>query len=453
MHTRVLVLALSLFTFAAHAELQAGAAKVSIVPPVPTPMGGFFDRIENFKGVQTPVYARTLVTQEGDVFQALVVLDLIGVSSELVEAARMQVQQETGIASERIMISATHDHSAPSGFVGMSLAGESDQQQALTDFLIAQIVTSVKEAKTSARSASLGFAYGHVEGMTRNRQQNNLETVDPEVGVLLVQEKGTRKTIATLCNFTGHPVILGSNNLDLSSEYPGRVCQVVEDVLGGTALFTQGACGDITMQRSGDPLEEIKRIGNAVAGEVIKTASLVKPGEETALQSFYQPVKVEPRSVPPVDEAERLKKEADAALEAGNASKAPANTLQRLERAADAAGTTLMVARLEQQRPGLLEQNSLACVQVMQWGPLVMIGIPGEMFVEYGLEMKQRVRQTVDRDAIIVGYANDYIGYIVTPRAVATGGYEQAIARVSSTAGRTLVEAAMGLVEEHIKTP
>ena len=46
--------------------------------------------------------------------------------------------------------------------------------------------------------------------MTRNRQQKNEEVIDPQVGVLRVEELDGHKTIATLFNFTGHPVILGS---------------------------------------------------------------------------------------------------------------------------------------------------------------------------------------------------------------------------------------------------
>ena len=84
----------------------------------------------------------------------------------------------------------------------------------------------------------------------------------------------------------------------------------------------------------------------------------------------------------------------------------------------------------------------------MQIGPMVAVGIPGELFVEYALEMKGRVAQDTGRPMVLVGYANDYIGYIITPRAGQTGGYERAISRVAPSAGRALTEAAMGAVRE-----
>ena len=87
---------------------------------------------------------------------------------------------------------------------------------------------------------------------------------------------------------------------------------------------------------------------------------------------------------------------------------------------------------------------------MLQIGPMVAVGVPGEIFVEYALEMKRRVAQDVKRPMILVGYANDYIGYIITPRADATGGYEKAISRVAPTAGRTLTEAAMAIMRDMI---
>ena len=81
---------------------------------------------------------------------------------------------------------------------------------------------------------------------------------------------------------------------------------------------------------------------------------------------------------------------------------------------------------------------------------MVIVAIPREIFVEYQLEMKQRIHQDTGKSAIIVGYANDYIGYIITPRANETGGYEKAISKVSHTSGRTLTEAAIGIVRESL---
>ena len=64
--------------------------------------------------------------------------------------------------------------------------------------------------------------------------------------------------------------------------------------------------------------------------------------------------------------------------------------------------------------------------------------------------MKQRIQQDVGQSSIVIGYANDYIGYIITPRAHVTGGYEKAISRVAPSAGRQMTEAALEIVRGNI---
>ncbi len=65
--------------------------------------------------------------------------------------------------------------------------------------------------------------------------------------------------------------------------------------------------------------------------------------------------------------------------------------------------------------------------------------------------MKRRVRQDKDRPTMLIGFANNSIGYVITPRAKYTGGYEQSVARIDERAGRILTETAMQLVEEIVR--
>jgi len=82
----------------------------------------------------------------------------------------------------------------------------------------------------------------------------------------------------------------------------------------------------------------------------------------------------------------------------------------------------------------------------MRIGDVILASVPGEIFVEYALELRQRVAQERNQSLCLVGYANGYIGYIVTPRAQRTGGYEASIARVQPDAGRAMVETIMDLI-------
>jgi hypothetical protein len=428
--------------------ILGGAARVSIVPPFPTGMGGFYDRLAKFTGVHDPIYARALVCATGSTQIAVVATDLINMSRNVVDAARAGIESKTGIPAENILIAAAHDHSAPSGYQSDRLLMDQYDQR-LFDFMTGKIIEVVEEAHKNLRPALIGYRSGCLEGITRNRQQNNEEVIDPEVGVLKVWEPGTRKVVATLFNFTGHPVILGSLNLEISGEYPGCAERTVEEVLGGVALFLQGACGDVTVKRKGDPYLEVERLGHILAGEVIKTAEMITGATDTSLRSSWREVEVGSRVLPPVEEARTTFEQAKQALAEAESKGIKGKALARLERAADTSGTTLKVAKAAKERPEDYKAATHASVHLLQLGPALLVGIPGEPFVEYALELKQRVRQETRHPLMVAGYSNGYIGYIITDRAKSTGGYENAISRVDENAGRVLVEAAMNLVGEN----
>ena len=426
--------------------LAAGAAKRSIVPPFPTHMGGFGDRTGTFTGVSTPIYARALVCDNGQTRLAVVTADICYVLKDLVDTVRETVYAKTEIPGENVLICATHSHSGPSE----TLRGAPEDRQRLKTFLADRIVEAIAEATDNLRPAKVGFAYGELQGVTRNRQQNNSTVVDPQVGVLRVQEADSRDIIATLINFTGHPVILGAENYLLSGEYPGQAEQTVEDVLGGVALFTQGACGDVTVHRSGPPFKEVERVGRVVAGEVVKTAELIGVTDDATLLSRFQPIELGLRARPSVAETEAGLAAARKSLADAEAASAPPEELAKLKEAAHQANRDALLAAYLEGRAAAYDAAGHGSTQVMQIGPLVIVGIPGELFVEYALEMKQRVGQAKGRPLIVVGYANDLIGYIITPRAKYTGGYEQRVARVDEHAGRALTEASMQLVDEFV---
>lgn len=430
----------------AEAGLRAGAARKSIVPPFPTQMGGFFDREKNFEGVHDELFARALVLENGATKLVFIGSDLMAIDAELVRLTRERITRETGIPASHILICCTHNHSAPSYYQKTAI-GQDDAEPSLKMFLSKQFAEVTLEADRSLVPARAGFAAGKLEGATRNRQQKN-DLVDPQVGVLRVEELDGRKTIATLFNFTGHPVIIGSTNLLLSGEYPGAASRAVEHLLGGVAIFTQGACGDITVNRSGDPFLEIERLGRTVAGEVIKTSGLIKLEDDLSLKSSSKTVTLPARPVPGLDEAKSALEKGKAALESARQQKAPMAAIALLEDKNRVLSMAALKAQAIADDPSKKETELKGEVQVLQVGNVLFGAIPGELFVEYALELRSRVKQETGNAFCLVGYANGYLGYIVTPRAMETGGYEASVTRLDVLGGRTLTETAMALVLE-----
>jgi hypothetical protein len=433
----------------AQETMRAGAARESIVPSFSSRLGGFSDRSENFAGVDTPIFARALVCSNGDTTLVVVTTDLLCVTRNLVKAVRADAAAKTGIPAENILVTAAHNHSAPSGFQEVSLFGAPHDPK-LLKFLTKTLVKTIVKAADNQAPVEVGFAYGSLEGATSNRQQHNDTAVDPQVGVLKLQKAGSRELVATLFNFTGHPVILGGDNLQISGEYPGIAQQTVEEVLGGVALFTQGACGDVTMKRGGPPFEEVKRVGRTLGAEVIKTTGLIRyPQADATLVSVFQRVQLESRRQMSRGKVEILRKVVLDELEKLEADpNAEPEKLKYERERAYYATWSLRMSTFKEEHPEAYAAMADASVHVMQIGPLVIVGIPGELFVEYALEMKRRIRQATGRPAIVAGFANDYIGYIVSPDT--TGGYELATRFVSKNAGRALTDAALDTVRSHV---
>ncbi|MGE3316157.1 MAG: neutral/alkaline non-lysosomal ceramidase N-terminal domain-containing protein [Planctomycetaceae bacterium] len=430
---------------AAEKGLLAGAAKRSIVPPFPTHMGGFNDRLQSFEGVHDEIFVRAVVLDDGATRLIVIGSDLMAIDAELVALAREKISAATQIPAGNILISCAHNHSAPS-YYQKNKPGEADAEPSLKQFLAKQFAEAAVEAYQQRVPARAGFHAGRLVGLTRNRQQKNNDMIDPQVGVVRVEEREGRKTIATLFNFTGHPVVIGSKNLLLSGEFPGAASRTVEGVLGGIAIFTQGACGDITVNRTGDPFQEIERIGRTIAGEVIKASGFISCTESLPLQAASRTVQLAARPVVPLAEAESaLKRGTEALEEAKKKGLAPA-AIQSIEDRNRVLEIAVKRAEILAKEPSKREERLTAEVQVMQIGEVILVAIPGELFVEYALEMRSRVLQDSGKSMCLIGYANGYLGYIVTPRAMETGGYEASITRLDVQGGRVLTETAIDLV-------
>lgn len=92
---------------------RAGAYAIDITPtnfPVNI-IGGFLQKKAD--QVVDPLHARALVLDDGTTRLAIVVVDSCMLPRELIDKAEALAAASTGISTDRIMVSATHTHSAP----------------------------------------------------------------------------------------------------------------------------------------------------------------------------------------------------------------------------------------------------------------------------------------------------------------------------------------------------
>ena len=92
---------------------RAGACAVDIAPAkLPVLVNGGFLQSQA-AGIKDPIRAKCLVLDDGTTRLAFVVVDTCMMPRELIDQAKALAQEKTGLRGDRILVSATHTHSAP----------------------------------------------------------------------------------------------------------------------------------------------------------------------------------------------------------------------------------------------------------------------------------------------------------------------------------------------------
>ena len=442
-----------------------GTAHGVITPPVGSDLSGFIARTEPMTGVHDDLCVRAMVWAEDAALTnaaALVTLDVVDVEARSVAAIRDRIAALTGIPGEAVGVTCTHTHGGPATMATGRL-GRCD-----IDYLDGVCQTAAETAAAAARSVAsvvMRWAVGSEPTVGKNRRIPG-GIIDPAVPVLRYQRlDGT--VVALLVSYGCHPVTLGPNNRLATADYPGYVRRTLEAVYPGAAVqFVTGCCGQVNnghTARDGDhgqgmhwrTFGEAERIGRAVAGAALQAA------EQAARLDAALPVTdvpVLPARVrtarrivrlpflPPPEQAE-LARLVDGWRTEAEAMARRARLPGEFER------LQVFLAWAEEVRAGHPAGAVDAEVMVLAIGNVSLVLLPGESFVEFGLEIKER---SAPRRVMTLAYANGRPGYIPHRSAYPAGGYEVEEAYryyghptcFAPEAGEAIVETAIDLVAE-----
>ena len=448
----LLVSALSLFASAFAGELRVGAGVVSVTPPNAIPMAGYY-ATRLAEGTHDDLHAKVIVFAQDGARAALVAVDLVSLSRPVVEEARRRIALITGVPAEAVMISATHSHTGPlltdRSTRNSAYGGDSDLARTYTAELPAKIAEAVRLAELALVPARLSTATGREDSLPFNRRfvmqdgsvgwnagKLNPNIVrpagptDPAVPVVYA-ETLAGQPLATYVNFAMHLDTVGG--MKFSSDYAFTLAQTLGRVQSPAmlTLFTIGCAGDINHVNTGikDPQKgdgEAARIGNVLAGEVIKTYTRLTPVVTTGPRIRRELVKLPLAPLAPGD----VEKARTLATRIGG--KPEPTFLEKVW-----AFKVLDVFGRDGQ-PLEVEVQVIALGRDLAW-----VSLPGEIFVELGLAIKAA---SPFKQTILVELANGSIGYIPTKRAYAEGNYEPVSARCAEGSGEVIVETATRLL-------
>jgi hypothetical protein len=166
---------------------------------------------------------------------------------------------------------------------------------------------------------------------------------------------------------------------------------------------------------------------------------------DAILSGALEAVTLTARAIPSVEEAERQLAARRERLQSLRDEGAPHGPVRTAECSVFGAESTVALAHLAEsgELSRLVGEYGSSDVQCVRVGEACLAGTGGEMFVEYGLQMKARAAMKSFPVTLVNGNTR---GYIVTREAFDAGGYEAANSLFSHESGPNLVSKVVELV-------
>ncbi|MDE3000689.1 MAG: hypothetical protein OXU79_16575 [Gemmatimonadota bacterium] len=400
-------------------ELKAGVAEVNITPPIGISLCGFGNRKGPADTVYDDLFARALVLDDGRTRLAIVTSDLISFAPDVVQRLRDLVERVAGVPGQGLLLNGSHSHSGPTV---MSFRSMGSRDVAYEDVLCRQVAGAVRMAADRLEPVLLRIGRAPVRiAHNRRARRNGRMTIGhnpggaeaPWVDVLRIDAR-SGPMLGLLYMTAAHPVNL--RGLAFSAEFPGYAARAIRRELDGAVpMFAQGCCGDVNCTPMDGALQTTVRLGELLGGAAVNAARHAEPLQSNVLGLARQVVYL-PTRIPSVDEAERaLEDQKTRVREAERDPDATDYLIRQYRGQIEWAEDYLRAARSGRPRPQAFE------IQAMRIGEAAMVAYPGEMFVDYQLEMD---RTSPFKKTFTLAYSNGCIGYVPTAKAFPEGGYE-----------------------------
>lgn len=444
-------------------SFRAGAYALDITPPeFPVIVsGGFLERTAS--EVSEPLYARTLVLDDGRTQVAICIVDTLMMPRELIDKAKREASHTTGIPVSHMLVAATHTHLAPSVMGALGSGVEESYARLLPNWIaqsIEQAVENLRPAKVGwtavndfkhtncrrwiRRPDSIGidpFGKQTVRAMMHPGYQNPdyigpAGPEDPSLSVFAVQSPDGQP-IALLANYSMH--YFGGK--PVSADYFGLFSKKIKARLGATDLepsfvgvMSQGTSGDLHWMDYSKPRKSID-IGTY-------TDQIVEVAYQAYKQIHYH--EWVPLAVADMNLTLRRRTPDESRL--SWARQITANMKEQKPQ------NKQEVYALEQL---YLHENPVRelVLQAIRVGELGMSAIPCEVYGITGLKIKT---QSPFRQTINFELANGAEGYIPPPQQHFLGGYTTWPARTAGLeveAEPKILEAVLKLLEEVSEQP
>lgn len=435
--------------------LRAGAAVRDISPTHPMALYGYPHVKRISTGIHDPLLASVLCLDHAGCRLAMVSLDLLFLNPPTSRTLRRRVAAKLGIPEAGVFISCTHTHSGP---VTTQLVGwQNDTTIPPPDptylaWVADRVVEAADDAVAHAVPAEVAWTRADATGVGGNRLKAGGIT-DPECGILAVRRAETRELLAVSLIYGMHPTVLHEDSTLVSSDFPHYARLHLREQFGDgvTVLYHTAPAGNQSPRHfvQGQTFAEAERLGRLLGVAASESLHGIEAPEWCAtpcLDAALDPVSLPRRPLKPLAAAHALLEEYRHTYERLKKESAPRPDVRTAECAVFGAEGTVALAAAESRGDidRLLTHYAPLEVQGLRIGDTAVIGLPGECFTEYALAIKR----AAGLRAFVVSLVNGELqGYIVTPEALAAGGYEATNAIFAPESGAILVRTALAIVK------
>jgi hypothetical protein len=443
-------------------EFRAGAAAVDISPRVLPAIsnGGFLEATRN--RVDDPLSARCVVLANGDVTIGIAIVDSCMVPRDVCDEIKRRVEAQIGLPASRILIAATHTHSAPS-LMDFCLGSRKDPVYA--DTFIPRVAEGIVQAHARLTPAEAGWTVVDAPEHTHCRRwlhRSEAFDVDPfgDKTVRAMMHPGyqnpayvgpagpvdTKLTLLSIRSTTGRPLAVLANfsmhyfggPSGFSADYFGTFARYLEEKLrprddAGPAfvgIMSQGTSGDQHWMDYGQPVHEgytLEQYSHELGDIAITALASVDYRRDVSLAMAETKLTLS-RRLPSAARLEWAK-----AVQAKQTTPRPSN-----------------LPEVYAEQAQWIDEHPTAelVLQAVRIGDLGITAIPNEVFGITGLKLKA---QSPLEPLMNLELANGAEGYIPPPEQHSLGGYTTWPARTAgleTEAEPKIVAALLDLLEQ-----
>lgn len=434
-------------------ELKIGVASVDITPAEKIKLEGFL-LARYSTGIKDPLFAKAMVLQKKDVKLAIICCDLLHLGNKFIKKVLNEIERRTGIFGNNIMVCCSHTHSAPQVENNPLVEKEKKYLEFLFNKLL-EVVDNANDKLIDAKVAVVKAKFKDpiywnsrinflqlsnlYKDFTISKEYNpdfkeviTTGPIDPEVGIIFFKDIMKNNILATFYNFSCHASANNWNCFEISADYPGVTSKIIEDNIGGLAFYTRGSGANVHPKAEGHTEELGQKLGKIIL-EQYKKANFVYPN---VLKSVKEEIVLQLRDLDSkqINEVNFMcdKIFIEPTWSGNYCSEKFKNYFKK---------SYYSFEKLKEKKDKIT-----TIIQAVRIGNAVLVTVPGEQFVEYGLRIKS---DSYFKNTFLVDLANDSIGYIPTKNAYKEGGYQTWTGPciISPEAGELLVQRLIRLTE------